>query len=598
MAYPVSLLSPASPGVNTADHPVAFGRGNEGRFIQLTGNLRIHDGMWRTDFGWQELRGEGDALEQWQKDGTQSAIIYTPRAGQGSHYIGTGSNRIIESAAGRLYALTPSNDSFLVEDVSGGIQGSSSIMLAWLTQAENYVIRTDGKSLTQIYDGKTVFTSRGYNSNAKERAEIPNAAGPTIYAGGRIWVVLFERRIYASNSLHQINQYSAVDLLRFSDQTYDFTNVYFAPPADEGDIVGLLVSINSGFADSRAQGEVMAVCTGPAMWGVALGIDRRQWPNTKMRQPRSTETAATGPLAFSVRDGDILMRTQAGVESINLLARERNTLGNPVIDLGADLRNLLERDDPAALIFASMCNPRSQSRMYCTFSPVIKNERRYHMGYFTASWNPTAAREPQGFAWEGMHTLPKQMGRIVQFMEKVVDGQPQMYAIVDKDDGASKGLIRYTGSEMPNILADGTAVDQEWFILTKKLSPSGVLSKGDMGVTWLRLENIIGNVSVEVFVRSSTDKQFAQVRTMKLDVVNECDECFTNGEKTLCLGNIFSKTTKAEWYQILVKGRGITTIDMYVRQTSGTEPEEKISDECTVVHSEPLVTFDPFYYTV
>jgi len=597
MAGILSLLSPASPGVNTAEHPVVLSPANSGHFVQLAGNLRICDGIWRTDYAWKELKGEGDALEQWQKDATQGAIIYNPRSGQGSHYLGVGEPRIVESAAGKLYTLTPVNDQFIVQDVSGGIAGSENLMLAWLTQAENYVIRTDGKSLTQIYDGKTVFTSAGYNSDVKDRAQIPNAAGPTIYAGGRIWVVLFDRRIYASNSLHQVNQYSAVDLLSFSDQTYDYLNVYFAPPADEGDIVALLVSINSGFADSRAQGEVMAVCRGPAMWGVALGIDRAAWPSTKMRQPRSTETAATGPMAFSVRDGDIIMRTNAGIESLNLLARERNTLGNPVIDLGADLRRLLERDDPKALIFASMCNPRHLTRMFCTLAPVIRDTRRYHMGFFSASWNPTATREPKGFSWEGIHTLPYKMGRVVMFMEKVIDGAPVIYALTDKGDGSSKGLVQFTGNEGPNVLEDGSTVEQEWFILTKKLSPSGVLSKGGIGTSWIRFDEARGNVSARIFIRSSAQKEFIQVRTVNLEV-SSSDLCWMNGEKPICLGNLFAKFADASWFQILIKGTGTCSIDFFVKPNSPNEPEEKLLSECVNTTSEPLATFDPFYHAM
>jgi hypothetical protein len=36
---------------------------------------------------------------------------------------------------------------------------------------------------------------------------------------------------------------------------------------------------------------------------------------------------------------------QRGIESINLMARQINTLGNPALNLGADLQPLLIRDE-------------------------------------------------------------------------------------------------------------------------------------------------------------------------------------------------------------------------------------------------------------
>ncbi len=44
-----------------------------------------------------------------------------------------------------------------------------------------------------------------------------------------------------------------------------------------------------------------------------------------MRHSRSEEVAATGPRAFFVRDGDILMRTSKGIESVNLVSSSATT---------------------------------------------------------------------------------------------------------------------------------------------------------------------------------------------------------------------------------------------------------------------------------
>lgn len=595
---PLSLCQPATYGCNTADEPVAAVDGNAGKFIQLTGNLRIHNGRWRTAYRWRELQGHGEALELWQSLHTQNAIWYLPRAGQGTHYLGVGNPRIIESAAGRLFSLEINNGMFEVKDVSGGNTSYPWYMLAWLCQGENYVVRTDGKSQTQIYDGKNpVFFSNGYNRLNKTTSQFPNFAGPTVYAGGRFWTTLFGRRLYASNSLHQLNQESAIDLISFTDQTYDYINVYFAPPADDGDISSLMVSVNAGFNESRAQGEVLSNCDGPSIWGVQIGIPREQWPIATMRHSRSKETAAAGPNAFHVRDGDILMRTAKGLESINLLTRERNTLGNPSIDLGADLKALFERDDEQLLLFASLINPPRWNRLICTITPQVKEARHWHLGYVSANFNPMGQRVPQSFAWEGLGTIPKKMGRIVQFLHARIDGKSEVAAILDKN-ATSKGLALLTLEEGQNLFADGTSQPVQWFILTKRITTGGTLKDGTFGHAWLRLDDINSDVDIEVFARVSSETQFRKRRIAKIKVNANPDDgtgCAIKSEKKLCLGTLLSDHAKYSWAQFLIKGTGICTVDFAIRPDQAGEPDEDVEDECIEIVSEPPCDFDPFY---
>lgn len=601
-----SLCQPAAYGCNTAAEPVVIDSRNAGKYIRLTGNLRIHNNRWRTAYRWRELQGFGPDLELWQSGHTQNAMWYMPRSGQGSHYLGVGVPRIVDSTAGRLFTLTPRAGFFEVKDVSGGQVAYPNLMLAWLAKGENYLIRTDGRSQTQIWDGvNPVFFSTGYNSNAKTSSRFPNAAGPTVYAGGRFWTTLFGRRLYVSDSLHQINQSNASDLLKFTDQTYDFINIYFAPPADDGDIVALTVTVNSGNRDSRAQGEVLACCPeGPTLWAVQLGIPRTEWPIADMRQPRSKETSPTGPNAFHVRDGDIVMRSTKGIESMNLLARERNTLGNPSLDLGADMKSILSKDDQSLLLFASMVNPQSWDRLFCTVTPQTRGARHWHLGYITANFNPLGARIPQGFAWEGLNTLPRAMGRIVQFLPQTIDGVNRMFAILDKD-GESKGLTELTREEGDNILADGSRVPVEWFVETRKLlTTGGGIVPCDITHAWLHLDEVKSYVEVEIWARTSTKQKYQICRKMTLKTVpdpsNPFGCCGATSEKPIALGNLLEGKSKGHtWAQFLIKGRGVCSIDMILRSGNGEEqPAETATMEDMRAESGPPCTFDPYEYAL
>lgn len=595
---PLSVCQPAVYGVNTSEDAVVFTEGNVGRFIQHAGNMRIEKGRWRTAFRCRELAPvTGDDYFRWREGHTQNAMWYLPLAGQGTHYIGVGEPRIVESSAGRLFSLTLRNNTFEVEDVSGGNVGYPHLMLAWLCQAENYIIRTDGKSQSQIWDGvNPVVFSTGYSRNNKTSAKFPNFAGPTIYAGGRLWTTLFDRRIYVGNSLHQLDQINATDLLKFIDQTYDYLNVYFAPPTDDGDIVALCASVNASNGDSRAQGEVLAMCNGPSIWGVQLGVPREQWPIASMRHSRSKETSATGPNAFHVRDGDIIMRSSKGIESLNLLARERGTLGNPAIDLGADMSAILERDDEASLIFASMINPPRWNRLLCTVSPQINEARHFHLGYISANFNPMGQRIPQSYAWEGLHTLPAAMGRIVQFLYARIEGKTRVVAIVDKGD--SKGIVELTEEEGDHLLADGSSKPIEWFLLTKKLSAGGLHRKSTFGGAWLRLDNMLSAVNIEVHVRASTHLAYKLCKRIEVKPKPRKDDvlgCGTSAERSISLGPIASAFKDAHWIQILIKGIGVCTVDLAIRPDQASEPDEIPDKDCVLAESPPVCDFDIFY---
>ena len=595
-----SLAFPATFGINTTETPTLFDQRLAGSFIQLAGNLRIKDGRFRTRHRVVEAKVEGDVVDQWRVDHTQAAMWYSPRAGQGVHYLGVGSPRLIESAAGRLYELTQEGHGWKVADISNGMRGRSDLEIAHLCQGENYVIRTDGVSPTMIYDGKTTFGTPGYNQLAKTSARFPNGAGPVLYAGGRFWVVLFGRRIYASDALHQLNQTDASDLLRFTDQSYDFQNVYFAPPADHDDILGLCVTSNSGFDNSRAQGEVLAICRNNALWGVQLGIARSAWASSNMRKTRSVETSPTGQFAFAVRDGDILMRTPRGIESLNLLARERVGLGSVAIDLGAEMRNILRYDDEELLLRASMINPLTWDRVFCTCAPVRSGSRVYHLGWVTANWNPMSERTPKTYGWEGVQMLPCEIGRVVQFVNFRQAGGSRVLALVDKGDGASKGLVEFTRDDGVDMLADGTTKEIEWYLMTRRLSTAGPYNSSEFKDLHLYLDDIRGRVAIKLYRRTDKNREWQLFKEIEVNAVEQDGSSSISPQKAdgcFQLGQPFSAEKTTRWCQLLICGIGVASVDLAMNAAAGNIASVTVDDECARVENDPLCQFDPYYPT-
>lgn len=609
----ISLAYPAINGVNNSEDPVLFYPKASGTFIQQATNMRIFRDRWRTRYQVKATPPAGDpaVIAQWQADHSQNAIWYLPSSGQGTHYIGKGVPRIIESAAGRMYCLTPRGNSILVEDISGGVQAYPPLRLAWLTQAENYVFRTDGSSMTQIWDGEgTVFGSPGYNSNVKERSRFPNAAGPTVYAGGYMWACLFGRRLYVSDSLHETDQIGASDLLNFTDQSYDTTNVYFAPPTSEGDITALAVSASSGYDNSRAQGEVLSMCHGPAVWAVTLGIPRTDsngqgsWATADMRHTRSLECAATGPNAFFIRDGDILMRTSRGIESMNMLARERSqavgsSIGNSTVDIGANMFRVLQADDEPSLLFCSLINPIRWSRMLCTAAPIIRGPRHWHMGWTALNWNPTSASQPQAIAWEGVQTLPRSMGRIIQFLPAVINGQTVVSALVDKGDGNSKGIVQFGQTEGHDIDEQGNRIPIEWSLTTHPLTTGGTFKPSTFGSMYLSLWQMRTDVTVTIYIRDERNRTYRPWKKATVRAIADPSSpfgCPEGASKRLTLGKPTINSKDVTWVQFKIVGTGVTSVDVALRPDVANEPSDTPDPECVDALGDPPCQEDPFSY--
>jgi hypothetical protein len=600
MADLLSLAFPAGPGVNMGETMLPFTNNQQlaGRYVQQAGNLRIQENQFRTSWMWQELQGvKSEAFKEWAELNFQGAIWYNPKSGQGAHYLGTGQPRIIESAGGKLFEIEIRNNLFDVRDISGGVKANPNFLLAWLCQGENYVVRTDGASATQIYDGKNpVFVSPGYNASVKSRSRFPNQAGPVAYAGGRFWVTTYGRQLIASDSLHQYNQKDAIDILRFEDQTYDYLNVAFFPPADDGDIVGLGISVNSGFNDARAQGELLAMCNGPSIWAAQLGIPREQWAQVKMRNSRSKETAATGPDAFFIRDGDILMRTPQGIQSLNMLQRDQSNIGNSAIDIGADIRQLLERDAEEDLLYASLINPTRWDAMYCTVSPQVDGLYRSHLGYCSLNWNPVEVRQPQGFSWEGLHMLPKEMGRIIKFLPVRVQGRSLIFALTLKPDG-TKGICQLLKQDGNHRLADGTELPRQWYLLTKRIAAGGRWRDSEFRNAMLMLEDMRTDVAVEIEGRTNLEPCFRKLKRVEVKAHQKpFPACVATGERRIPLGNVIGSFKQGfTWVQFLVKGVGVTTVDFGVAGQQAGQESQEVSPSCVESLNQPSVPFDPFY---
>lgn len=549
---PLSVFSNAASGCNMVGDEEFFSQNRSGRFAWLARNLRIENGQWRTRPRWVErcLDEEGSPDHKlWHDAPTQGAHLYLPRIGQGAHYQGVGLERIIESAGGELWELTPTSENDFSVSRVGGATAGADWLLAYMEQAENYIIRTDGSSSTMVYDGKNPATfSNGFNRNNPSASKIPNGAGPVLYHADRLWVVAYDRQVFPGDVLHKQDQVDAIDLLSFEDQAFDATSVLVVPSARIGDLAALHPI--GAFDDDPILGHG----TGPGIFSIRTDQPRSEWQSIRLAQDRSHETAATGPYAVATRDGGSLHRSEAGLEDIRVIEQDQRSIGFARTDYGRDLEPILRADHPDFLRFASLINPPKWDRMLCTVSPWVENMRRAHRGWVSLNWNPTQDRASTQFAWEGVGSLPPEMGEVIQFLTGRLNGRQRVFALTWDAKNCKKRLLEWTMEDGPD-LADTARIPIEWMLMSRKLILGSEYRISALQNAALRLTKTQGPVQWKVFGR--TDRQ-PQWKTILSGSTKSADL----GTGIIPLGKLDSKFgEQASWLQLRIEGCGVATID-------------------------------------
>lgn len=236
--------------------------------------------------------------------------------------------------------------------------------------------------------------------------------------------------------------------------------------------------------------------------------------------------------------------------------------------------------------------------MLCTCAPVMIENRHYHLGWVSANWNPMSERAPKSYGWEGVQMLPKQMGKVIQFITFRQDEGSRILALVDKDDGRSKGIVELTRDDGVDVMADGSTKEIDWYLMTRRLSTSGPYAVSTFQDLHLYLEDIRGEVRIEVLKRTDKDRVWRSVREITVNVVEENGCVSISPEKadgSFFLGQPFGGDQNIRWGQILIRGSGVTSIDLAMSAGTGNQASATVDAECVLVENDPACQFDPFY---
>ena len=587
---PLSLAYPAL-GAFMDNNTAPFRPAAQGiSFINTATNLRIKERIWRTRKRWRELACLS-APADWATASTQGAVPFDPSSGSTTSVTVPGKSGIIESAAGKLYRITPDTDSFSVEDISHGTFGKPTMRLAWMAQATQYVVRTDAVSRTQIWDAtsNTTLYSTGYNYNAPSSSRLPNYAGPVVFTD-RIWIVNNGNEVLVGDHLHRLDLTGNTDVLKMTDQSFDITSSSFTSPNDLGDINSLHSVTSARGGNLSAQGEVIAGTVGPGLWGITSGLPRSQWATASMKRVIHPDLGPTGPYAAYAAKDELLMRTLEGITSLKYAEAEFQNVGNPHINVGQEIKPLLDKDPLDLLRYASVLVDTKAQRASFTVWPVVDGAHRWHKGFVTAALSPGRTRIPEPLVWEGVQTLPEAMGEVIQFVELRGSGCRRFFALLRKTDG-TKGLAEWTLDDGDDLLADGTCVPIKWQLLSRKLCIGSEYAGSSWGEAYLNIANIRKSVNVTVSARERDSDPFKEFwsGTIYNETWNTLDGAAES--PPIPLGTRLAQYT-GPWIQILIQGEGSCSVDMAIAVSPSGSPPRANAPKC--IPGERLCTFDQF----
>lgn len=569
---PLSIAAPAVGSFMTQE-PTRFTAEAQSAgisFIAMVTNLSIYERRLRTRSRWMERKLES-APDDWASLNTQAVCSYNPILGKTPQNPVSGSAGLIESAGGKLFRYHIGDKTFRVEDISNGIRGISSVRLAWMTQARSYIVRSDEASPTQIFDGTVTTTSTGYNPNAPSSSRLPNFAGPLVFSN-RIWITNNRTEVLAGDYANRIDLIGNSDLLKMTEQSLDITSTSFKAPMEMGEITSMNIVTSYRGGNIASQAEIL-VGTESGLWGILSGTPRAQWANTAMLRIVHPTLAPTGPFASWTANDEMIFRSREGFSTIKYASQEISGVGNPTINIGQEIKPLLDKDPLDLLLFASLYVSQRFQRLICTVWPKVDGLKRWHRGYVSMALSPGRTRVPEAGVWEGVNTLPEKMGEPIQFCEVREAGRIRLFAVLQKSDG-TKGLAEWTSVYGDDVLADGTAVKIPWQIHTRKLADSGEMSPSSWGVCYLSITDVRDKVDVEIFARSRVEDDFRRVAETK--VVNPTWREEKRGladAGVICLGAIL-RDFKDPWVEILIKGQGACMVDFAIKSGSSGQPGE------------------------
>jgi hypothetical protein len=464
-------------------------------------NATMRDGFITCRPGWRkrtlmftDQNGTVDTTtrDRFQTDGRfQGAIGYLAD---------NGTTSLVASIGGRIFQTNTSTYSTQDLTAQAGFTMRSDAPLAWLEQAENYVIIQNGDERPAIFDGASVRLS---NTKALGLGDEVPPGEAMAYVKGRLWVTLPGGRSFIAGDLAYSVTNTRADVLAFTENEFLNGGGEFVVPASAGRIRAMR---GVALQDSTTGQGPLQVLTTRGAFSVDAPFNREEWAATTspIQTVSLLSAGAVSHTATVNVNGDIWFRAPDGIRSYVIAHRDHGTWVNT--PLSREVSRSLSSDGAALLRHGSAA--LYDNRLICTCAPytAMNDEGDVrgiaHRGLVVLDFAPVSSMFNRSQpAWEGLWTGL----RVLQLV--VTQGDPdRLFAYTLNDDTSTIELWELDKEARFDVETPGTDTRISWSFETPEYGfDTGGWNLRSLGYGDVWFREIAGTLDVTVKYRPDAE---------------------------------------------------------------------------------------------
>jgi hypothetical protein len=290
-----------------------------------------------------------------------------------------GGSTIITSVVNSGVVITRDNASgpganivFSVHEAHAYYRNRIDLPIAYMVQADKFLIAQDGESLPIIYDGNK---ARRADSNNTDRTKTEVPVGTIMaYGMGRICIIVNQRDVAFGDLFGSHNLPDPADSLPFFTERNFLTGGFDAAiPFQQGLATGMVFFPQLDTSTGNGQLLVFAERGAAAFF---LSLPRELWQTSAFQILALLTTGLRGHRSISVVNEDLWFRAEDGYRSYRQARSEPS--GWAHIPLSTSVKQFLDTDDDWLLKYAS--SMYFDNRIIGTCSPAWNQGRPFHNG--------------------------------------------------------------------------------------------------------------------------------------------------------------------------------------------------------------------------
>jgi hypothetical protein len=357
------------------------------------------------------------------------------------------------------------------EDKVEAYRNLSEVPIAYMLQADKWLIIQDGSSRPILYDGHRAVRSDNDNPD-REKTQVP--VGTIMgYGMGRVIVIVNDRDV-AFGDIYGSHPFPdpADSLIMFTERNFLAEGEDAAIPFNFGIATGM--EFFPQLDTSTGNGQLMVFAEKGAS-SFILSLPRELWKTSQFQIVALRATSLRGHRAIDIANEDLWFRAADGFRSYRQ-ARSEST-GWAHIPQSTNVKNILRYDDVDMLKFGSVIY--FNNRIIGTCLPAFNQSRPYHEGAVVVDFEIISSFGQNSLpAWDGNWTLGPRKGinlpnKITQLVTGEFNGVTRAFAFgleVNRVEHGEDYELTYTNQLYELSMDDKNDWDNqhiEWELVTR-----------------------------------------------------------------------------------------------------------------------------------